>query len=111
MKDLEFDSYGFPKTSGIFETIKTIKGNPIALGRHMRRALASGLELGISIPSEDIVRSEILRTIQQNPQEVGRLRLCFGKEFLQFYNIARKHKMYLTNFFSINNRSFKSATS
>ncbi|CAB4840016.1 MAG: hypothetical protein F2768_00960 [Actinobacteria bacterium] len=82
MKNFEFDSYGFPKTSGIFETIKTVNGSPIALGRHMRRALESGLELGIAIPSEDFIRSEILRTIHENPQEVGRLRLCFGKELL-----------------------------
>jgi branched-chain amino acid aminotransferase len=30
---LELDSHGFPKTSGIFETIKTVNGQPIALAR------------------------------------------------------------------------------
>ncbi len=29
---IELDSYGFPRTSGIFETIKTIDGKPIASG-------------------------------------------------------------------------------
>ena len=40
---IELDSYGFPRTSGIFETIKTIDGKPIALARHMRRAVNSAL--------------------------------------------------------------------
>jgi branched-chain amino acid aminotransferase len=51
MSQIELDTHGFPKGSGIFETIKTINGEPIALGRHMRRALESALELGISLPS------------------------------------------------------------
>ena len=49
MTAIDLDSYGFPKSSGIFETIKTVDGAPIALGRHMRRAVESALELGIGI--------------------------------------------------------------
>ena len=45
---LELDSHGFPKTSGIFETIKTINSQPIALARHMRRALDSARSLGLT---------------------------------------------------------------
>lgn len=82
MTTLELDSYGFPKGSGIFETIKTVQGAPIALGRHMRRALESAIELGISIPSEEIIRTEIVRTIHANPHDVGRLRICFGQGLL-----------------------------
>jgi len=78
MSTIELDSHGFPKASGIFETIKTVDGNPIALGRHMRRALESALELGITLPSEDLIRTEIQRVLQENPHEVGRLRLSFG---------------------------------
>ena len=79
MSTIELDSHGFPKASGIFETIKTVDGNPIALGRHMRRALESALELGITLPSEDLIRTEIQRVLQENPHEVGRLRLSFGQ--------------------------------
>ena len=79
MSEIEFDAHGFPKGSGIFETIKTINGEPIALGRHMRRALESALELGISLPSEELIRSEIVRVINENPHAVGRLRLSFGQ--------------------------------
>jgi len=49
MTAIDLDSYGFPASSGIFETIKTVDGAPIALGRHMRRAVESALELGIAI--------------------------------------------------------------
>ena len=79
MNAIELDSHGFPKGSGIFETIKTVHGAPIALGRHMRRALESALELGITLPSEDLIRTEIQRVLQENPHEVGRLRLSFGQ--------------------------------
>jgi branched-chain amino acid aminotransferase len=79
MSGIELDTHGFPKGSGIFETIKTINGEPIALGRHMRRALESALELGISLPSEELIRSEILRVLNENPHAVGRLRLSFGQ--------------------------------
>lgn len=80
MTTLEFDSYGFPLGSGIFETIKTIGGSPIALGRHMRRALESALELGYTMPAEDFIRTEILRVVEEHPHAVGRLRICFGNE-------------------------------
>ena len=79
MSALEFDPHGFPKSSGIFETIKTVEGAPIALGRHMRRALESALALEISIPDEDFVRTEMVRVLSQNPHPFGRLRICFGQ--------------------------------
>jgi len=79
MSTIELDGHGFPKASGIFETIKTVNGAPIALGRHMRRALESALVLGISLPSEELIRVELLRVLEENPHEVGRLRLCFGQ--------------------------------
>jgi branched-subunit amino acid aminotransferase/4-amino-4-deoxychorismate lyase len=78
MTAIDLDSYGFPSSCGIFETIKTVDGAPIALGRHMRRAVESALELGIAIPSEDFIRSEIVRIVAENSHEVGRLRICFG---------------------------------
>lgn len=79
MSSLEFDAHGFPKASGIFETIKTINGAPIALGRHMRRALESAHELGISIPDEESIRVAIIAALEENRHEVGRLRICFGQ--------------------------------
>lgn len=80
MSSVALDSHGFPQGSGIFETIKTVNGAPIALGRHMRRALESALELGIAIPSEDFIRDEIVRVLAEYPHNLGRLRICFGKD-------------------------------
>jgi len=88
VSELEFDAHGFPKSSGIFETIKTLEGAPIALGRHMRRALESALALEISIPSEEFIRTEIVRVLSQNPPPVGRLRICFGQNFFHITHDA-----------------------
>lgn len=76
---LELDAHGFPKTSGIFETIKTVHGKPIALGRHMRRALSSATELGIPMPGEEEIRNKLVQVLAENPWETGRLRICIHK--------------------------------
>ena len=88
MTSIEVDGYGFPKASGIFETIKTVNGAPIALGRHMRRAVESAFELGISLPSEDVIRVEILRVLEENHHPIGRLRLSFGQNLFHLSHDA-----------------------
>jgi branched-subunit amino acid aminotransferase/4-amino-4-deoxychorismate lyase len=75
---IELDRYGFPKSSGIFETIKSVDGNLVSLNRHMRRAADSARELGIVIPGEEVIRQEIIRVLADNPFPIGRLRICFG---------------------------------
>ena len=75
---IELDKYGFPKSSGIFETIKSVDGNLVSLNRHMRRAADSARELGIVIPGEEVIRQEIIRVLADNPFPIGRLRICFG---------------------------------
>ena len=75
---IELDSYGFPRTSGIFETIKTIDGKPIALARHMRRAINSALELGITLPDEESIRVQLSQVLGAQKFATGRLRLCFA---------------------------------
>ena len=75
---IELDSYGFPRTSGIFETIKTIDGKPIALARHMRRAINSALELGITLPDEESIRVQLSEVLSAQKFATGRLRLCFA---------------------------------
>ena len=77
---VHLDKYGFPQTSGIFETIKTIDGKPVSLNRHMRRALDSARDLGISMPSEEALRDELISVLEGSIHPVGRLRLCFWKE-------------------------------
>lgn len=77
---VQLDKYGFPQTSGIFETIKTIDGMPISLNRHMRRAMDSARDLGISMPSEEALRDELIAVLARELHPMGRLRLCFWKE-------------------------------
>ena len=77
---VQLDKYGFPQTSGIFETVKTIEGKPISLNRHMRRALDSARELGISMPGEETLRNELVAVLAKSNFPVGRLRICFWKE-------------------------------
>ena len=77
---MQLDKYGFPQTSGIFETIKTIDGNPISLNRHMRRALDSARDLGISMPVEEALRDELIEVLSSTSFPTGRLRICFWKE-------------------------------
>jgi branched-chain amino acid aminotransferase len=88
VSEIELDHHGFPKSSGIFETMKTVNGAPIALGRHMRRALESALELGISLPSEELIRSEIIRALEESPHTIGRLRLCFSQNLFHLSHDA-----------------------
>ena len=77
---LQLDKYGFPQARGIFETIKTVDGNPISLNRHMRRALDSARELGISMPGEDDLRNELITVLSGTRYPIGRLRICFWNE-------------------------------
>ena len=77
---IQLDKYGFPKTNGIFETIKTIDGDPISLNRHMRRALDSARDLGISMPGEESLRDELIEVLSSTSFPTGRLRICFWKE-------------------------------
>ena len=75
---LELDKYGFPRSSGIFETIKTVNGQPIALARHMRRAISSAAELEITIPDEERIRRELMAVLSKDVFPIGRLRLSFA---------------------------------
>lgn len=98
----QLDKYGFPKTSGIFETIKTVNGDPISLNRHMRRAIDSARELGISMPGEETLREELVAVLSTSRFPVGRLRICFWKE-----NFSVTHHEYeeLTESARVNFRS------
>ncbi|MDP1710957.1 MAG: aminotransferase class IV [Candidatus Nanopelagicaceae bacterium] len=69
----------FPEGNGIFETLKTVKGEPFALGRHIARAKRSARILGIPIPTEYDIRisvEDLLKSGSEIP-DVGRLRMTF----------------------------------
>jgi len=85
---VELDSYGFPVASGIFETIKTVHGAPIALARHMRRVVTSAKDLNISIPDEESIRRELSDVLAAENFPVGRLRLSFAENLFHISHSA-----------------------
>jgi branched-chain amino acid aminotransferase len=70
----------FPDGEGFFETMRTQGGQVAELTRHMRRALTASEATGIKIPGEEVLRQEIARVLEENPFDVGRLRICFSKD-------------------------------
>ena len=75
---------------GIFETLRTENGKVAEFTRHMRRALTAATATGIKMPGEEIIRSEVSKALADNPQTIGRLRICFTKE-----SISITHDPYL----------------
>jgi len=76
-EDAQLDSAGWPNGTGVFETIKTVNGQPWALSRHMRRALNAARRSDQPFPNEELIRSAVAQTILANPFLMGRLRLLF----------------------------------
>jgi len=68
---------GWLDGAGIFETIKTVDGNPWALSRHMRRAVNSALKESIALPSEERVRDSIAVLLEAEFHPRGLLRVSF----------------------------------
>lgn len=71
---------GWLTGSGIFETIKTVDSKPWAFSRHMRRAVSSGLTLGIPIPSEETIRIAVETLCNDQSPSEGLLRLSFSED-------------------------------
>ena len=90
-EEAQLDSAGWPNGTGIFETIKTVDGQPWVLSRHMRRALNSARRNDQPFPNEDLIRSAVAETIAANPYPIGRLRLLFGLDG----NLCVTHQEYL----------------
>ena len=72
----------FPDGEGFFETLRTHDGKVAEFTRHMRRALTAAKATGIRMPSEESIRSEVARTLSDNPLPIGRLRICFTNSSL-----------------------------
>lgn len=76
----------FPDGVGIFETLKSINGQVIALDLHLARARKSAEQLAIELPSDKVIYSEIIRALNAFTivKGTGRLRIVFpgnGKIF------------------------------
>jgi branched-chain amino acid aminotransferase len=78
--DASLGTDGWPKGSGIFETLRTENSEVFELSRHMRRALNAAERLGMKLPNEDLIREAISKILVSEPQGVGRLRLLFSEQ-------------------------------
>jgi branched-chain amino acid aminotransferase len=87
------DESGWPYGNGLFETMRTEDGRVQLLSRHMRRAISSGRELGISIPNEDQIFTAIDALLEAEPQQIGRLRLTFSNDQFIATHVVYKEKV------------------
>lgn len=68
--------HGLTVGDGVFETTKVTDGVPFALTRHLRRLGESARTLGLSVPSDALVRQAIAETVAAADVDgVGRLRV------------------------------------
>ena len=65
--------------AGIFETIRTVNGQPYALGLHLQRGYQSAALSAIKIPGVDVVKESITTLLECEPHEDGLLRVSFDK--------------------------------
>lgn len=70
--------HGILVGDGVFETIKSVRGQAFALTRHLRRLATSATGLGLPEPDLDAVRQGILDVLAGAPSwELGRIRVTF----------------------------------
>ncbi|MCD6640201.1 MAG: aminotransferase class IV [Nocardioides sp.] len=67
--------HGFTVGDGVFESIKTLDGEPFALTRHLERLAASAAGLGLDEPDLDLVRRGVGEVLEGVSDPLGRLRI------------------------------------
>lgn len=70
--------HGFTVGDGVFETIKTVNGQPFALSRHLQRLAASASGMLLPAPSEDEVRRAVRQLLEVEKFSLGRLRITWS---------------------------------
>ena len=67
--------HGFTVGDGVFEAVKTLRGQPFALTRHLARLERSAAGLGLPAPDLDDVRRGVAAVVEDDP--IGRLRVTW----------------------------------
>ena len=73
--------HGITVGDGVFETLKVLGGEPLALTRHLHRLVRSCEVLGLQPPNLDDIREAVGEVIRSEPEasDLGRLRItCTG---------------------------------
>ncbi|MFH9402789.1 aminotransferase class IV [Streptomyces sp. NPDC017638] len=68
---------GLTVGEGVFETVKTVHGEPFALTRHLDRLTRSARVLGLPDPDHDEIRRACTAVLEANAMPLGRLRITF----------------------------------
>ena len=74
---LSVTDHGFTVGDGVFESIKTIQGEPFALTRHVTRLAGSATGLGLEAPDEAEVRRGVAAVLAGTSDPLGRLRITY----------------------------------
>ena len=67
--------HGLTVGDGVFETLLVRQGDPFALSRHITRLFRSAAGLGLSAPSEDVIRRGVAEVVAAAADEATRARL------------------------------------
>ena len=73
--------HGITVGDGVFETLKVLGGEPLALTRHLHRLVRSCEVLGLQTPNLNVLREAVAEVIRSEPEasDFGRLRItCTG---------------------------------
>jgi branched-chain amino acid aminotransferase len=74
---LSVTDHGFTVGDGVFESIKTLHGEPFALTRHVTRLARSAMGLGLEAPDEAEVRRGVAEVLAGTSDPLGRLRITY----------------------------------
>lgn len=74
---LSVTDHGFTVGDGVFESIKTLRGEPFALTRHVTRLARSATGLGLDAPDEAEVRRGVAEVLAGTDDPLGRLRITY----------------------------------
>lgn len=69
--------HGFTVGDGVFETLKTINGQPFALTRHLERLRASAAGMALPLPDAGLVTQAISELMKSATYDIGRLRITW----------------------------------
>lgn len=69
--------HGLTVGDGVFETLKTVDGEPFALTRHLDRLARSAAGLGLPAPDAARIRDACREVLAAEPHPLGRLRITY----------------------------------
>lgn len=69
--------HGLTVGDGVFESVKTLAGEPFALTRHLDRLTSSAAGLGLPAPDLDAVRRGVAAVLDGVVDPIGRLRVTY----------------------------------